>query len=175
MAPPSPVALFKCPAFAAQSRSVLDGLLSSNSEMPGESIGIPRLIRPPLVLTQSRSLSKSGPAARRRFFSMPPRLSSRCENRVVLVRKSVHCGRTGRQTALVTKSFQPPKPSQSNSIPQRMKRLRYVHAPSDQERSAGAFHRSGRRKAQGRRTRERTFNVIGRGSENVLLDQLRAC
>src|SRR3954447_2714736 len=85
-----------------------------------------------------------------RLFSTPPRLSSRCENRVVLVRKSVHCGRTGRQTALVTKSFQLPEPSRSNSIPQWMQRLKYVHAPWHQEESADAFHRSGRRKAQGR-------------------------
>ena len=76
---------------------------------------------------------------RRGFFSTPPRLSFRCGNRVVLVRKSIHCGRTGRRKALVTKSFRAPEPSRSNSIPQWMQRLAYVHAPWHQERSAGAF------------------------------------
>jgi len=89
---------------------------------------------------------------RRGFFSTPPRLSSRCGNRVVLVRKSIHCGRTGRRKALVTKSFRAPEPSRSNSIPQCREWLKCVHAPWDQERSAGAFHRSGRRKAQGRQS-----------------------
>jgi hypothetical protein len=61
MAPPSPVALFKCPAFAAQSRSVLDGPLSPIRKCRAALSESPRLIRPPLVLTQSRSLSKKRP------------------------------------------------------------------------------------------------------------------
>src|SRR6188472_3420702 len=39
---------------------------------------------------------------------------------------------------LVTKSFRAPEPSRSNSIPQWREWLKCVHAPWDQERSAGA-------------------------------------
>jgi hypothetical protein len=152
MAPPSPVALFKCPAFAAQSRSVLDGLLSPIRKCRAALSESPCLIRPPLVLTQSRSLSKKRPGgpspvlqyATTTFFPMRKPCRSRSQVRSL---------RAYRQTNGPCDQVIPGSKTFSvEQHPSADETVKICACPSDQERGAGAFHRSGRRKAQGRRT-----------------------